>query len=320
MKGQVSKKLESVGIETSKLKKRNLMYFLKRDKWLYIMFLPVFIWYLIFAYIPMVGNAIAFFDYNLFSGIGKFIGLKNFRRLFADPHFGRLFYNTLMINVYGLIFGFPLPILLAIALNEIKVKAFKKSGQTISYLPYFLSSVVVMSIVKYFVSTDGPINMLRAFFGAEKINFLINPEYFKAIYISAGIWQSTGFSSIIYLASLTGIPNELYEAASIDGASKFQQMRYITLPSLRPVISIQLLLSLGSIMTVGHERIILLYNSSIYSTSDVFNSYVYRIALMANPGDYSYGQAVSIFQSVIGFILVYFANRFVRRVDGTTLW
>ena len=302
--------------------KRPFVYAFKRDIWLYIMFLPVFIWFIVFAYIPMIGNGIAFYDWNLFKGLSgsKFVGLKHFKNLFKDPYFGRLFKNTLLLNIYGLVWGFPLPIILAIALNEIKQKYFKKTAQTISYLPYFLSAVVVMSISKYFVSSDGPINLIRSWFGAEAINFLILPEYFRTILISTNIWQSTGFSSIIYLAALTSVPNDLYEAADIDGANKRQKLWYITLPFLLPVISIQLLLALGSLMNVGYERIILIYNPAVYKTADVFSTYVYREGLSAGANRYGYAQAVSIFQAVVGFILVFTSNKIVRKLDGTSLW
>ncbi len=301
-------------------KKKSFWQEAVRDKWLYILFLPTFIWFIMFAYVPMLGNVIAFYDFNIFQGLegSDFAGLRHFRVLFTDPYFARLFRNTLLINVFGLIFGFPLPIILAVALNEIKNKRFKKVSQTISYLPYFLSAVVVMSIAKYFVATDGPINLIASWFGAEPTNFLIHAEYFRTIFTTTNIWQNTGFSSIIYLAALTNIPTEQYEASDIDGANKFQKLWFITLPNLIPVISIQLLLSLGSIMSVGHEKIILIYNASIYETADVFNTYVYREGLRANR--YSYAQAVSMFQSVVGLILVFSSNKIVQKLDGTSLW
>lgn len=306
-----------VGLRTNK---KSFWQELARDKWLYILFFPTFIWFIIFAYAPMFGNVIAFYDYNIFQGLpgSDFVGWRHFRVLFNDPYFMRLFRNTLMINIYGLVFGFPLPIVLAIALNEIRSKSFKKVGQTISYLPYFLSAVVVMSIAKYFVATDGPINFIRNMFGADSINFLIHSQYFRSIFTLTNIWQGTGFASIIYLAALMNIPNEHYEAADIDGANKFQKLWFITIPGLIPVISIQLLLSLGSIMSVGHEKIILIYNSSIHETADVFNTYVFREGLSSKR--YSYSQAVSMFQSIVGLILVFSANKIVQRLDGTSLW
>lgn len=293
----------------------------KNNKYLYLMFLPVFIWYILFAYVPMGGMIIAFQKFDIVKGImnSKWLGMANFKALFSDPYFMRLLKNTLLINVFGLLFGFPLPIILAIAFNEIRLKHFKKVTQTISYLPHFISSVVVMSMVIQFLSPDGGlINGIRTMFGRESIYFLQIPKYFKTIFISTGIWQGTGFSAILYMAALAGISKEQYEAATVDGASKFKQMIYITLPNLAPTIVIMLLINLGSILNVGHERIILLYNPAIYETADVFNSYVYREGIMG--GRYSYAQAVTLFQNLIGFILVASANKITRKLDGTTLW
>ncbi len=302
-------------------KKRTFLTELRNNKYLYLMFLPFLIWYLLFAYMPMGGMVIAFQKYDIVKGImgSKWLGLENFRALFKDPYFFRLLKNTLLINVFGLIFGFPLPIILAIAFNEIRLKRFKKVTQTISYLPHFISSVVVMSMVIHFLSPDGGVvNGIRNLFGLESIFFLQIPKYFKTIFISTGIWQGTGFSAILYMAALTGISKEQYEAATVDGAGKFKQMLYITLPNLAPTIVVMLLINLGSILNVGHERIILLYNPAIYETADVFNSYVYREGIMGFR--YSYAQAVTLFQNLVGFFLVFTANKITRKLDGTTLW
>jgi putative aldouronate transport system permease protein len=284
------------------------------------MFLPVFIWYLLFAYFPMGGMSIAFQKYDIVKGISNssWVGWRNFKILFEDPYFFRLFKNTLLINVYGLILGFPLPIILAIAFNEIRRKKFKKITQTISYLPYFISSVVVMSMVIQFVSTSGLLNEFLNQLGIKSINFLQIPKYFRSIFISTGIWQGTGFGAIIYMAALAGISSEQYEAATVDGAGKLQKMLYITLPGLAPTIVVMLLINLGSILNVGHERIILLYNPAIYETADVFNTYIYREGILNRR--YSYTQAMTIFQNAVGFVLVYTANKITRKLDGTTLW
>lgn len=290
------------------------------NKWLYLMFLPVFIWYLLFAYLPMGGMVIAFQKYDIVKGISKstWVGWQYFKILFEDPYFFRLFKNTLLINVFGLLFGFPLPIILAIAFHEIRRKKFKKITQTISYLPYFISSVVVMSMVIQFVSNSGLINVALNKLGMESIQFLQLPQYFRTIFISTGIWQGTGFGAIIYMAALAGISNEQYEAATVDGAGKFQKMLYITLPGLAPTIVVMLLINLGSILNVGHERIILLYNPAIYETADVFNTYIYREGILNRR--YSYAQAMTLFQNAVGFVLVYTANKITRKLDGTTLW
>ena len=293
---------------------------MKANKWLYLMFLPVFIWFAVFCYLPMGWMVIAFQKFDIVKGIAgsKWVGWQNFEAVFKDPYFFRLLKNTLLMNIYGLIFGFPLPVILAIAFNEIRRRRFKKVTQTISYLPYFISSVVVMSMVINFLSPGGFVNMLLKSFGGDSILFLQNPKYFRTIFISTGIWQGTGFRAIVYMAALTGIPSEQYEAATVDGAGKFQKMLYITLPGLIPTIVIMLLISLGSILNVGHERIILLYNPAIYETADVFNSYVYREGILNHR--YGYTQALTIFQNVVGFLLVYTANRITRKLDGTTLW
>ncbi len=291
-----------------------------KNKWLYLMFLPVFIWYVLFAYLPMGGIVIAFQKFDIVKGIANsaWVGLQQFETIFKDPYFFRLLKNTLLINVYGLIFGFPLPIILAIAFNEIRRKRFKKITQTISYLPYFISSVVVMSMVIQFLSPTGIVNMVLNQLGIDSIYFLQIPQLFRRIFISTGIWQGTGFGAIIYMAALSGIPDEQYEAATVDGAGKFQKMLYITLPGLAPTIVIMLLINLGSILNVGHERIILLYNPVIFETADVFNTYVYREGILG--GRYSYAQALTTFQNIVGFILVYTANKITRKLDGTTLW
>ncbi len=290
------------------------------NKWLYLMFLPVFIWYLLFAYLPMGGMVIAFQKFDIVKGISKstWVGWQYFKILFEDPYFFRLFKNTLLINVFGLLFGFPLPIILAIAFHEIRRKKFKKITQTISYLPYFISSVVVMSMVIQFVSNSGLINVALNKLGMESIQFLQLPQYFRTIFISTGIWQGTGFGAIIYMAALAGISSEQYEAATVDGAGKFQKMLYITLPGLAPTIVVMLLINLGSILNVGHERIILLYNPAIYETADVFNTYIYREGILNRR--YSYAQAMTLFQNAVGFVLVFTANKITRKLDGTTLW
>lgn len=293
---------------------------LKRNKYLYLMFFPVLIWYIIFAYVPMGGITIAFQKYSVVKGIlgSKWVGLNNFKILFADPYFTRLLKNTLLINIYGIVFGFPLPIFLAIAFNEVKNKRFKKITQTISYLPYFISVVVVCSMLIQFLSSEGVVNGILTALGKDPIYFLQKPQYFRFIYIASDIWQGVGFAAIIYLAALSGIPQEQYEAATVDGANKFQKMKYITLPCLVPTIVMMFIIRLGSVMTIGHEKIILLYNPLTYETADVFNSYVYREGLLNLR--YSYAQAVSLFQNVVGFIMVFAANKITRKLDGTTLW
>ncbi|MBO4376197.1 MAG: sugar ABC transporter permease, partial [Lachnospiraceae bacterium] len=209
-------------------------------------------------------------------------------------------------------------IILAIAFNEVKNKHFKKVTQTISYLPYFISVVVVASMLIQFLSTEGVVNGVLQALGREPIFFLQEPKYFRFIYLASDIWQGVGFAAIIYLAALSGIPQEQYEAATVDGANKFQKMLYITIPCLIPTIVMMFIIRLGSVIAVGHEKIILLYNPLTYETADVFNSYVYRVGLQDMK--YSYAQAVSLFQNVVGFVMVFAANKITRKLDGTTLW
>lgn len=307
-------------LPSKKGKKSIFLKELKNNKYLYLMFFPVLIWYILFAYVPMGGIVIAFQRYSVVKGImgSKWVGLANFKTLFADPYFTRLLKNTLLINIYGIIFGFPLPIILAIAFNEIKNKRFKKITQTISYLPYFISVVVVCSMLIQFLSSEGLINGIITSLGGKPVYFLQQPKYFRLIYLASDIWQGVGFAAIIYLAALSGISQEQYEAATVDGANKFQKMKYITLPSLVPTIVMMFIIRLGSVMTIGHEKIILLYNPLTYETADVFNTYVYREGLVNLR--YSYAQAVSLFQNVVGFIMVFAANKITRKLDGTSLW
>lgn len=294
---------------------------LVKNKWLYLMFLPVLVWFALFAYWPMYGLVIAFQKYNVVKGISgsDWVGLKYFNQFFNDPYFFRLMRNTLLMNIYSLIFGFPLPIILALCFNEIKNMTFKKVSQTISYLPHFISTVVVCGMALTFLSPSvGIVNILLNKFGIESIYFFQNPDYFRSIYVFLGIWQGAGFAAIIYISALSGISPELYEAAKIDGANRWNQLWYITLPSLVPTIIIMLLLNLGGMLNTDFTKIILLYNPTIYETADVLNTYVYRKGLVDT--NYSYATAVGLFQGVIGFILVYGANFLSRKVSKTSLW
>jgi putative aldouronate transport system permease protein len=285
------------------------------------MFLPVLIWFVLFAYWPMYGLVIAFEKYNVVKGItgSEWVGLRYFKQFFKDPYFFRLMRNTMLLNIYGIVFGFPAPILLALCFNEIRNVLFKKISQTISYLPYFISTVVVCGMVITFLSpSSGVVNLILNKFGVGSIYFLQKPEYFRTIMTALGIWQGAGFSAIIYIAALSGIPSELYEAAKIDGAGRWKQLRYITFPSLVPTIIIMLILNLGSILNSDYAKIIILYNPAIYETADVLNTYVYRKGLLET--GYSYATAVGLFQGIVGFVLVYGANLFSRKVSNTSLW
>ena len=287
---------------------------------LYLILLPAILYYLIFKYTPMFGNVIAFQRYSITKGVfnSKFIGLDNFIDFLSNYKFWKLMRNTLSINIYALIFSFPAPIILAVLLNEVRSTVFKKTVQTITYMPHFISMVVVSSMILTFVASDGAINGVRALFGADPISFMTIPKYFYPIYIISDIWQQVGWSSIIYIAAIASIDAELYEAATVDGAGRFRQIWNITLPSIAPTIIILLIMKIGSMLTVGYEKIILLYNPSIYETADVISTYVYRRGLLE--GDYSYSAAVGIFNSVINFALLMTANLFSKKLSGNGLW
>jgi len=282
--------------------------------------IPVLAYYIIFHYGPMYGVIIAFKNFTPARGIlgSPWVGLQWFKDFFSSYYFGRLLRNTLLINIYSLIFSFPAPIILALLLNELRSQKFKKAVQTISYLPHFISLVVICGMIVNFTARDGIINDIIAFFGGERTTMLLRPELFRSIYVISGIWQSVGWSSIIFLAALSGIDVELYQAAVIDGANRWHQVWHVTLPGILPTIVILLIMRIGSLMSVGYEKIILLYNSSIYETADVISTFVYRKGLLE--ANYSYSSAVGLFNSVINFLLLIIANWVSRKVNETSLW
>ncbi|GJM72779.1 sugar ABC transporter permease [Paenibacillus macerans] len=292
-----------------------------KHKAIYFMILPMVLYYIIFKYVPMYGSIIAFQDFRVAKGISgsDWAGLKHFIAFFDSVYFFRVLKNTLLISLYNLVFGFPVPILFAILLNEIRNRLFKSVVQTVSYLPHFISLVVICGLIISFTSRDGVINSLIAFFGGERSALLGDPANFRTIYVTSQIWQEMGWSSIIYLAALSGINPEIYEAAKVDGAGRFRQIWSITLPSLVPVIMILLILRIGGMMEVGFEKIILLYNPNTYETADVISSFVYRKGL-AEGAEYSFTTAVGLFQAVINFILLIGANTLSRRLSDNRLW
>jgi len=287
---------------------------------LYIMLIPFVLYYIFFFYKPMWGLQIAFKDYSLFGGMADspWVGFENFKTFLGGPYFGRLLKNTLLIGFYGLLFGFPAPIILAILLNEVKNLTYKKTLQTMFYLPYFISTVVVAGIVTNLLAPSGLVNVILQKLGFESIYFLTEPKYFRTIYTVMGIWQTCGYSAVIYLAALAGIDMQLYEACQIDGGNKLHQMWHITLPGIAPTIVIMLIMNCGSLINVGAETIILLYQPSTYETADVISTYVYRIGL--KDGDYGTATAVGLFNSVIGLLFVVAANYISRAVSEYSLW
>lgn len=293
---------------------------LKRHKYIYIMAVPVVLYYFLFCYYPMYGIIIAFKNFAPTLGIlgSPWVGLKWFEEFFSSFYIGRLLSNTFLISIYDMLFGFPSSIILALMLNEVHNKFFKRSIQTFTYIPYFISLVVLCGILVDFTSTQGLFNDILAFFGMNRANMLAEPSMFKSIFVGSGIWQNIGWGSIIYLAALSGISPSLYEAAVIDGAGRWKQLWHITIPGIIPTIIILLILRIGSIMGVGYEKIILLYNPLTYETADVISSYVYRKGLIEN--NYSYSTAIGSFNSVINFIFLYVANKLSAKFSETSLW
>ena len=294
----------------------------KRNKYLYILVIPVILYYAIFHYGPMHGLIMAFQDYSVVDGIwgSPFIGFDNFIKFFQSHNFWRLFRNTILLSVQNIIWGFPAPLLLALLLNEVKNKRFKKTVQTVTYLPHFISLVVICGMLTQFLARDGFITQLLSAIGITKQeNLLAVKEYFRTIYVASGIWQEVGWGTIIYLAALSGVDDQLYEASAIDGAGKFRQLINITLPSIAPTIIMLLILRVGQVMSVGFEKVILLYGPQTYEVADVFSSYIYRYGL-GGSFDYGYTTAIGLFSSVINFALVIAANQFSKKVSETSLW
>lgn len=293
---------------------------IKRCRYLYLLLLIPLIYYFCFHYMPLYGVLIAFKDYNIGKGVwgSPWVGGKWFGKFLTDPYFWKLVRNTLLLNIYGLLWGFPIPIILAIMLNEVSHARYKRLIQTVSYLPHFISTVVVCGMVVNFLSLDGVINQFVSALGLNKVQFLMDPKYFRTIFTASGIWQTCGWTSIIYLASLTSVDQEILEAAMIDGANRWQRIRNVTLPSITPTISIMLIMQLGKLMTLGYEKILLLYNGSTYETADIISTYVYRRGILNN--DFSYATAVGLFQSVVGVLLLVISNKVSKKLSDTSLW
>ncbi len=290
---------------------------------LYLMLLPVLVFFILFKYFPMYGLVISFTDYYAgapFFDLESWVGLRNFTEFFQSRDFTRVLSNTVIISLSTIIFGFPMPIIFALLLNELRSQRFSKIIQTVSYLPHFISLVVICGMIANFVGSYGFISQIAAAFGIIEPNTsLLNfPEYFVPIYVVSDIWQTVGYSSIVYLAALTGVSQDLYEAAEVDGAGRWKRLLHITLPGIFPTIMTMLLLRMGRAMTVGYEKIILLYHPTIYETADVISSFVYRAGLQQ--GRFSYSTAVGLFNSVINVIILVACNKISRRVTQMSLW
>lgn len=292
----------------------------QRNWSLYLLVLPVIIFYLIFHYVPMYGIIIAFKDYKINLGImgSPWVGLKHFLSFFENPNFWRLVKNTVRISLSTLIIGMPAPIIFALLVNELRMKKLRSVIQTVSIFPHFVSLVVVCAIIKEFCLSDGLFNIIGGWFGLPAKSLLQMPAAFTPIYVISHLWEKTGWSSLIYLAAIAGIDSQIYEAADIDGASRWKKMWYITLPSIKPTFVILFIMAVGGIMSVGSEKILLLYNESIYSTADVISTYLYRKGLLEF--NFSYSTAVNLFNSVINFTLVILANKFSKKISDMSLF
>lgn len=293
-----------------------------RKHWLlYLMVLPTVIYYIVWCYAPMYGIQIAFKDFKPRRGIAgsPWVGWENFENFFTGAYAWRVIRNTLLISLYSLFWGFPLPIVFALMLNEIRFDRFKRTVQTITYMPYFISLVVLCGILVDFCGSTGVFGEIQRMLGIENPkNLLGDAKYFRTIYIASGIWQNLGWDSIIFLSALTSINPELFEAAKIDGAGRFKQIIHVSIPGILPTIMILLVLRIGSMMSVGFEKIILLYNGLTYETADVISSFTYRKGMIDS--DFGYSTAVGLFNSVVNVVLVYIGNKVSDKLSGTSLW
>lgn len=293
---------------------------LRKNKWKYIMILPVIIYIAVFCYKPMYGVIIAFKNFRPAVGImdSPWVGLKHFITFFNDYNFWRILKNTFSISALSILFGFPAPILLALLINEIRNTKFKRAVQTISYMPYFISMVIICGLIKTFCQSDGIITDLVVALGGERVNLLASKNWFYPIYIISNIWQNIGWDSIIYLAALAGIEQEQYEAARVDGAGRIRQIISVTLPGLMPTITILFILKMGNILNVGFEKILLLYSPTTYEVADVISTYVYRIGIL--DANFSYSTAIGLFNSVVNIIFLLLTNAISKKMNNSGLF
>lgn len=293
---------------------------LQRDKFLYLMMLLPAIYFIIFSYVPMYGLTLAFKKFDIEKGIlgSPWVGMRYFEEFFKNPYSYKLIVNTVMLRVWHLSLGFPAPILLALMLNEIRRERFKRLVQTSSYLPHFISLVVVCGMVVSFLSSDGILNNLVKALGGQPKPWLQLPQYFRPIWLISGIWQDAGWSSVIYLAALTAISPELYEAALVDGANRWQRIRNITIPGIMPTVTIMFLLRVGQLLTVDFQKVLLLYQPTTYETADILGTYIYRRGVVG--ADFSYATAVGLFQALVGLVFIVTANWGAKKLGQSGLW
>jgi putative aldouronate transport system permease protein len=293
---------------------------LTANRTVYLMLLPVVVYYLIFHYGPMYGLQIAFKDFRPAEGFlgSPWVGFKHFESFFGSVYFERILVNTLMLSLYSLIFFFPAGIIFALLLNELRSRKLQRAVQTISYMPHFISLVVIVGMLFDFLARDGLVNIVLGWLGIEPIPFMRSPGWFRTIYIASEIWQNVGWSSIVYLAAISNVNPTLYDAARIDGAGRLKQMLHVTIPGILPTITIMLILFIGKFMSVGFEKIILMYNPVTYETADVIQTFVYRKGILE--ANFSYSAAVGLFNAVINFTLLVTANAVAKRLGETKLW
>ncbi|MEV4275029.1 ABC transporter permease [Actinoplanes xinjiangensis] len=301
-------------------RRRSWAQALRRDWQLYSLAVLPLLFFVVFRYLPMLGNVIAFRRYEPGGDLfGEYwVGLRYFRMFLADPTFWQVFTNTAVIGTLTLLFCFPLPIMLALLLNEVRTRWLKGFVQTVSYLPHFLSIVVVAGLILQTVSIDGVVNQGLRAIGQDPVAFIQEPGWFRTIYVSSEVWQTVGWGTILYLAALTTIDNDLYDQAKVDGANRWRQTWHVTLPGIRPTMITLLILNIGTFLAVGFEKVLLLYNPLTYATADVVSTYLYRVGIVS--GSFSYAAAIGLFESLIGLALVLGANSLSRRVAGTSLW
>lgn len=295
-----------------------------RDKYLLLMFLPVLLYYLIFCYLPMAGLAMAFEDFKMGSGFAgvftsEWVGLRWFEQFFSSAFAWRLIRNTFLLSFYSLLFGFPIPILFAVCITQLRNRRVAKVSQVITYLPYFISTVVVVGMMTNFLSpSNGIINQFIKMCGGKPINFMSNPKWFRRLYVISGSWQSFGFNSIIFVAAIMGIDPALYEAMRVDGASRWQQIIHLILPMISNTVILLLIMTLGNLLNVGFEKVYLMYSPAVYETGDVIATYVYRQGIENK--NFGYASAVGLFYSAVGFVFVMGSNTLSRRITGSSLW
>lgn len=292
----------------------------KQNKWKYLLILPVLVYLFLFCYKPMYGLVIAFKNYRPTRGIegSRWVGVQWFEVFFRDPYCWRLIRNTFILSGLTILFGFPAPIILALLLNEIPYPRFKRTVQTITYMPYFISLVVMCSLIKIYCQQDGIFSDIAVLMGGQRRNLLVDPSMFRTIYVLSDIWQGIGWNSIIYLAALSGIDSSQYEAAKIDGANRFQQIIHVTLPGLAPTIVILFILRMGGILNVGYEKILLLYSPSTYEVADVLSTYVYRMGIESSK--YSLSTAVGLFNTLVNVFFLIVTNLICRKATGSGLF